>query len=144
MKLNNLKIQILIKYFFYFLLIVILFYACTNSYNNNSLNFYKLISLDTSSFKKVNLFTFLNQNNDKYYVISEKNDFNYLQEKFIINRKYPLYLLKSDSIVIAKLNLFPTRQETIIIDDGKPIWVNDTFVVDIYKSKNINNVYYIK
>lgn len=144
MKLNNLKPQLLLKYFFCFLLIIIVFNACTNSYLNSPFIIYKLISLDTSSFKKYNLFTFLNRDNDKYYVVSEKNDYYNPQEKLIINRKYKLSMLKSDSTVIAKLNLFPTRQETIIIDDEKPIWVNDTFVVDIYKSKNINNIYYVK
>jgi len=150
MKSNNLNFSILIKNYYYLLLILILIlilillYSCTSNYNSNSLINYKLVSLDTSSFLKVNLFTFLSQDDDKYYVISEKNKFNFFTDKFIVNRKYKICLVKSDSIIVSKLNFVPTRQETIIIDDGKGIWRNDTFVVDIYQSKNIKNIYYIK
>ena len=134
--------------FFAFVNIVVLvcMVGCSNSYINSERNVYYLKVIDSSTFEKYNFFYFIDQDSERYYVLSRKvnlstTDKNYLSNRLEIGKKYPLHLFQIDTTIVASLRFVPTRQIEIYFIDSTTIWQQDTFRTDIYMTDEIRGLY---
>jgi hypothetical protein len=119
---------------------------------NNGVIFARLAGINTNEFIDYNIlsFDYIIQEKDfndtlYFFVISQKNiviDTNYYIS-LIKGKSYDLYLEKIDTLIEARVTRSLDRGggETRIIDPDLIYWENGKFMIKLYISKDINDVF---